>query len=46
MLVRLECLDIEGIKNGGTGFFVDDTQQSLNVKKSSINLKAMKRYTF
>jgi hypothetical protein len=45
MLIKLECLDIEGIKNGGTGFFVDDSQQNLNVKKSSINLKAMKRYS-
>jgi hypothetical protein len=40
MLKHLECLDIEGIKTGGSSFFVTHEQQG---GSSSVNFKKMKK---
>jgi hypothetical protein len=40
MLRKLEVLDIEGIKDEGTGFFVDTKLLSIT---SSINFKSIRR---
>ena len=43
MLNRLESLDIEGIKNSGTGFFLDNSSPNTELF-SSINFKSLKRW--
>ena len=42
MLNKLEVLDIEGIKDGGSSFFVD-TSQPFSELNSSVNFKQMKK---
>jgi hypothetical protein len=43
MLKGIESLDIEGIKDSGTGFFMDDKEPNLNIKRTSIIIKHLKR---
>jgi len=42
MLNKLEILDIEGIKDSGSSFFVDENQTLLDLN-SSIKFKSMKK---
>lgn len=45
MLNKLECLDIESIKDGGTGFFIEPISQNV-VPFSSINFKSLKKLLY